>query len=66
MFRRSSPRALISTRHTLCFPSSTASISAGTTGDSSLVRYTVALMAITSGSIAARRTNDSNVPLNDS
>ena len=52
MFRRSSPRALISTRHTLSFPSSAASISAGTSGDSSLVRYTVALMAITSGSIA--------------
>ena len=30
------------------------------------MRYTVALMAITSGSTAARRTKDSNVPLNDS
>ena len=38
MFRRSSPRALISTRHTVCFPFSCASISAGTSGDSSLVR----------------------------
>src|SRR5919197_1424246 len=37
MFRRSSPRALISTRQTLCLPFSAASISAGTSGVSPLV-----------------------------
>src|SRR5689334_20469006 len=46
MLRRSSPRALSSTRHTLCFPFSAAVISAGTRGVSSLVRYTVDLSAI--------------------
>ena len=66
MFRRSSKRALSSTRHTLCFPSSDASISAGTSGDSSLVRYTVALIAITSGSRGGLRTNASNVAANES
>ena len=66
MFRRSSKRAFSSTRQTLCFPSSDASISAGTSGDSSLVRYTVVFSPITSPSFAAARTNASNVPANDS
>src|ERR687888_399532 len=64
MFRRSSPRALISTRHTLCLPFSAASISAGTSGVSSLVRYTVAFRPITSGSLAAVRTNASKLVAN--
>ena len=66
MFRRSSKRAFSSTRHTLCLPSSAASISAGTSGDSSLVRYTVVFSAITSGSLAAARTNASKLVANDS
>ena len=66
MFRRSSPRALISTRHTVCLPFSDASISAGTSGDSSLVRYTVDFSAITSGSCAHSFANDSKLAANES
>ena len=66
MLRRSSPRALISTRQTVCLPRSDASISAGTSGVSSLVRYTVDLIAITSGSAAARSTYDSKLAANES
>ena len=61
MLRRSSPRALISTRQTLCLPSSDASISAGTSGVSSPVRYTVDFSAITSGSAALALRNDSKL-----
>ena len=66
MFRRSSKRALSSTRQTLCFPFSAASTSAGTSGVSSLVRYTVAFRAITSGSLAAVRTNASKLVAKES
>ena len=66
MLRRSSNRAFSSTRQTLCLPSSIASISAGTSGVSSLVRYTVAFSAITSGSPAAVRTNASKLEANES
>ena len=41
MFRRSSKRAFSSTTQTLCFPFSAASISAGASAESWLVRYTV-------------------------
>ena len=41
MLARSSKRALTSTTQTACLPRSTARISAGTSGESSLVRYTV-------------------------
>ena len=41
-------------------------MSAGTSGVSSLVRYTVAFSAITSGSAAAARTNASKLVANES
>jgi hypothetical protein len=66
MFRRSSKRAFSSTRQTLCLPSSDASISAGTSGDSSLVRYTVVFSPMTAGSFAAVRTNSAKLVANDS
>ena len=66
MLRRSSPRAFSSTRHTVCLPFSAASISAGTSGDSSLVRYTVDLSAMTSGSFALSCANDSKLAANES
>ena len=66
MFRRSSPRAFSSTRHTACLPCSAQSISALTRALSSLVRYTVVFSAITSGSRAAAAANASNVVRNDS
>ena len=49
-----------------CLPSSAASISAGTSGLSPLVRYTAVLIATTSGSSAAARTNASKLPAKDS
>ena len=52
MFRRSSNRALSSTRHTACLARSAASISAGSSAESSDVRYTVVLTPTTSGSLA--------------
>ena len=66
MLRRSSKRAFSSTRQTLCFPSSAASISAGTTGESSLVRYTVVRIPITSGSFTALRTKASTLVVKES
>ena len=59
MFARSSKRALSSTRQTACLPRSAARISAGTSGESSLVRYTVCLIASTSGSATACSTKRS-------
>ena len=53
MFARSSKRALTSTTQTACLPRSTARIRAGTSGESSLVRYTVCLIASTFGSATA-------------
>ena len=53
MFARSSTRAFSSTMHTACLPRSVARISAGTSGVSSDVRYTVILIARTSGSSTA-------------
>ena len=49
MFACSSKRAFSSTMQTACLPRSAASISAGTSGESALVRYTVCLIASTSG-----------------
>ena len=49
MLRSSSKRACSSTRHTVCLPCSAARISAGTIGESPLVRYTVCLIASTFG-----------------
>ena len=66
MLRCSSKRAFSSTRQTVCLPSSAAAISAGTIGDSSLVRYTVVFSATTSRSAAAPRTNASKLPANES
>ena len=59
MFARSSKRALSSTRHTACLPRSDARMSAGTSGESSEVRYTVCLIASTSGSATACATKRS-------
>ena len=59
MFARSSKRALSSTRQTACLPRSAARISAGTSGESSLVRYTVCLIARTFGSATACSTRRS-------
>ena len=53
MFALSSNRAFSSTMHTACLPRSAASISPGTRGESELVRYTVCLIASTSGSATA-------------
>ena len=53
MLALSSKRALISTRTSTCLPASAASISASTIGESTLVRYSVCLMASTFGSAAA-------------
>ena len=47
-------------------PFSVASISAGTSGVSSLVRYTVAFSPITSGSVAAPATNASKLDAKES
>ena len=66
MFARSSKRALSSTRHTACLPRSVAVMSAGTSGDSSDVRYTVCLIASTSGSLTACSTNRSTDVTNES
>ncbi len=66
MLRRSSNRAFSSTRQTLCLPFSAASIRAGTSGVSSLVRYTVAFSPITSGSLAAPPTKASKLDAKES
>ena len=66
MFARSSKRALSSTRQTACLPRSAARISAGTSGESSLVRYTVCLIARTSGSATACSTKRSTEVANES
>ena len=64
MFWRSSKRAFSSTRQTACLPRSAARISDGTSSESSDVRYTVILIASTSGSATAcwmkRSTLDAN------
>ena len=54
MFRRSSKRAFSSTRQTLCLPFSAASISAGASAESWLVRYTVVLSVTTFGILRGR------------
>ena len=51
---------------TACLPRSDASISAGTSGESALVRYTVCLIASTSGSATACLTNRSTEVVNES
>ena len=66
MLRRSSKRAFSSTRQTACLPASAASISDGTSAESSEVRYTVILIARTSGSATACSTNRSTLAANDS
>jgi hypothetical protein len=66
MLARSSKRALSSTRQTACLPRSAARISAGTSGESSLVRYTVCLIASTSGSLTASSTSRSTELENES
>ncbi len=66
MFRRSSKRALSSTRHTDCLPSSAHSMSDETSAESSLVRYTVVLIAIVSGSSAAASAKASKLARNES
>ena len=65
MFRRSSKRALSSTRQTACLPFSAASISDGTSAESSEVRYTVILIASTFGSSTACLTNRSTLVANE-
>ena len=65
MLRRSSKRAFSSTRQTACLPRSAASISAGTRSESSEVRYTVILIASTSGSFTACQMKRSTVPANE-
>ena len=65
MLRRSSKRAFSSTRQTACLPCSAASISDGTSEESSEVRYTVSLIASTSGSTTACETKRSTLPAND-
>ena len=65
MFRRSSKRAFSSTRQTACLPFSAASISDGTSAESSEVRYTVILIASTFGSSTACLTNRSTLVEND-
>ena len=59
MFARSSKRAFSSTRQTACLPRSVARMSAGISGVSSDVRYTVILIASTSGSATACSTKRS-------
>jgi hypothetical protein len=66
MLRRSSKRAFSSTIATACLPRSAARISAGISADSPLVRYTVILIASTSGSSTACLTNRSTLLLNES
>ena len=66
MLRRSSKRAFSSTRHTACLPRSAASISSGTSAESSEVRYTVILIASTLGSFTACSTSRSTLPANES
>ena len=66
MLRRSSKRALSSTRQTPACRARPPSISAGTSGESSLVRYTVCLIASTSGSRGRLRTNASKLVANES
>ena len=66
MLRCSSKRAFSSTRQTLCLPASAAWMSAGTSGDSSDVRYTVVLIVATFGSRADMRTKVSKLVENDS
>jgi hypothetical protein len=66
MFACSSPRAFSSTMHTACLPRSVARISAGTSGVSSDVRYTVILMARTAGSFTACSTKRSTEVENES
>ena len=51
---------------TACLPASDASISDGTSAESSEVRYTVILIASTSGSLTACSTNRSTLAANDS
>ena len=51
---------------TACLPRSEARISAGTSGESSLVRYTVCLIASTSGSATACSTKRSTEVANES
>jgi len=62
----SSKRAFSSTMQTACLPDSDARISAGTSGESSEVRYTVCLIASTSGSATASCTNRSTDVVNES
>ncbi len=59
MLASSSKRAFSSTMQTACLPRSEARISDGTSGESSLVRYTVCLIASTSGSSTACSTKRS-------
>ncbi len=66
MLRRSSNRALSSTRQTDCLPCSADSINEETSDDSSLVRYTAVLIAITSGSRPAAWANASKLARNES
>ena len=66
MLALSSKRALSSTRQTACLPRSVASISPGTSGESSEVRYTVCLIASTSGSSTAWRTKRWTEVVNES
>ncbi len=66
MLARSSKRALTSTRQTACLPRSEARIRDGTSGESSLVRYTVCLIASTSGSDTACSTKRSTDVENES
>jgi hypothetical protein len=66
MLRRSSKRAFSSTMQTACLPASAASISLGTSAESSEVRYTVILSARTLGSATACSMNRSTLAANDS
>ena len=66
MLACSSKRALTSTRHTACLPRSEARISPRTSGESSEVRYTVCLIASTSGSRTACSTKRSTELTNES
>ncbi len=66
MLASSSKRAFSSTMQTACLPRSEARISHGTSGESSLVRYTVCLIASTSGSFTACSTKRSTEVVNES
>jgi hypothetical protein len=66
MLRRSSKRAFSSSMQTACLPRSAARMSAGISDDSSSVRYTVSLIASTSGSSTACSTKRITLAVKDS